>query len=269
MTTNQSTLTGQGLPVGDLLATLRLLQSDGMTPEDFKAIAQNGKMRSDIMAAVFRHRLFTPPEEQIKKLLEINEAVWKDKAITEAAIRGLGNPPECPISDETGLYCVGLFYETGDAVKTFQNNWDACVHVFGKMGTWKWGGVIFTPKGVRQRHGAKVRSKGLRWAVLELGRKFQRQSVEKVRPQLDADSIMGMGQELPLVAALHPHWAKAMNGNDIPFVDAPDLDISPHAYGDFCRVPYLYFDAGSGEVYLSSSRVGNAHLRYGSGWFRQ
>jgi len=102
-----------------------------------------------ITKVVKKHDLFTTSEEQIRRLLDINEAVWHDTDITEEAIRELGDPPECPVSDEKGLYCVVLLYETGDVVKTFRRNWEACVHVRGEDSTWNWDGLLFTPQGVR------------------------------------------------------------------------------------------------------------------------
>ena len=215
-----------------------------------------------ITKVVKKHDLFTTSEEQIRRLLDINEAVWHDTDITEEAIRELGDPPECPVSDEKGLYCVVLLYETGDVVKTFRRNWEACVHVRGEDSTWNWDGLLFTPQGVRQRQGAILRPVGLRWAVVELGRRFQGQSVEGLRPQLG--EIMGMGQELPLVAALNPKWAVSMNGKDIPYVDAPDLEVTPGGRGGFVDAPFLYFDSGSGEFELHSCRTDRVYSSCGS-----
>lgn len=259
------TLTGD-IRKGDLDNTLIRLHGDGVDADDFAAIGKNVALRADIVAAIIKHRLFTPPEEQILRLIEINEKVWHHKVITPAAIRELGDPPECPPSDENGLYCVCLLFEVGNVVKTLELNWQACVYVHGEAGTWKWDGLLFKPEGVKQRVGALPRKPGLRWQVAELGRRFKSQCVQDVRPQL---KTMGMGQELPLIVALHPKWAVSMNGDSIPCVDAPDLSVAPRARGGFSDAPCVSFYSGYRQGELSARRVGSSHPYYGSGFLLQ
>lgn len=250
---------------GDETQVLLKLQQEGVTPDDYAEIAVNEAMRADIVAAIQKHRLFSPPEEQIGRLLEVNAALWHDPVITAEAIAALGEPPKCPPSDERHLNCLVLLYETGDALTTFRKNWEACVHVLGEGRTWKWDGLVLSPQGVRPREKAKSRKAGLRWAVAELGRAYQRMRVRDVRVALSAEESAGMGQELPLIAALHPRWATSMNGETIPFVDAPDLEVAPGGKGEFSCAPFLYFDCGYGEVELDASDVGDPSQRCGSG----
>ncbi len=207
-------------------------------------------------------KMFSTPKEQIARMLEINKEVWKDKKITEKAIKALGKPPRCP----KGLYCVSLFYETGNVVKTFKRNWEAAVYVLGEDKTWKWSSILFDSKSVKSRSGAKKRPKGLRWAICELGKVHQGKSVADVR--LELNNTMGMGQELPFLAALHPNWAVAMNGKDIPFVDAPDLQVAPDARGEFYYAPCLGFSRDDGRVELIASHVEVPGSYWGSGSLR-
>lgn len=209
--------------------------------------------------------LFATSAEQVKRLLEINEMLWKDTSITEETIRALGDAPEAPVSDANGLYTVVLLSETGDALQTFKRNWDACVHVHKPEGAWKWDGLLFVPKGVRGRKGAKPAPIGLRWAVAELGRAFKGRNVRGVRRELDAQGRMGMGQELPLIGALHQTWAVSMNGGEIPFVDAPDLEVAPDARGEFTCAPCLRFVRGIRRVDLYAKHVDDANSDCGSG----
>lgn len=250
------------------LEALKKLQLRGVEMEDFVAIGKDDALADEVYAAILRHRLFAKPEAVIATVLEINEAVWKDTAVTEAAIRALGDPPEVPLADERGLSCLGLFRETGDAVHTFAENWAAAQFVHTLAGTWKWDGLLFTPSGVRQRVGAKPRPLGLRWQVAELGRGFQNRKVKDVRPALDSTAVMGMGQELPLLAALHPKWVKSMNGADRPFVDAPDLEVDPSGQGGFSSAPCLFFYRVDGQVGLRAYDVSVAGPSYGSGSLR-
>ncbi|MEK7653151.1 MAG: hypothetical protein AAB358_01565 [Patescibacteria group bacterium] len=215
-----------------------------------------------------KDRLFSTTEEQIVRILEINEAVWKNPAITAEAIKALGDPPQCPPSDGQHLYCVCLLFETGDPANTFRLNWEACVHIHGQDLTWKWDGLVFALEGVRQRIGAKPRPVGLHWRVCELGRRFKGKSVKNVRLQLDQSKTIGMGQELPMIAALHPKWAKSLNGQDKPFVDAPDLEVAPRGQGDFSDAPYLYFDAARRRVRLDARGAGYPGGACGSGSLR-
>lgn len=270
------------LPFGDLVQSLRKLQEDGVSPAEFAAIGKDPAVCATVVEvlkrkvvvsvkktvatiAVKANTLFATPEEQIERILAINEAVWKDSAITAEAIRALGDPPECLESDKNGLYCVALVYDTGSVPKTFKRNWEACVHIHTPQGVWQWNEFLFTPQGVRQRTNALPRPTGLRWVVAELGRQHKGKRVCEARTMLDEVKCMGMGAELPLIAALHPEWAKAMNGDDIPFVDAPDLEVAPGGQGEFDHAPFLYFYRDGRQVYLYAHEVGYPDSRYGSG----
>lgn len=263
----QTSLTAD-LRFGDLTQALVSLKGKGVQPDDFASLGSNPAMLDEVVATILKHRLFTPPEEQVQRLLAINDQLWKDAAITEAAIRTLGDPPECPPSDEKHLWCVTLVSETGDALATLARNWAACVHVHTVEKTWKLDRLILTPQGVRRREAAKPRPVGLRWTVSELGRVYKTQKVKKTRPDMDGKSLMGMGQELPLIGALHPRWATAMNGDSIPFVDAPDLEVAPDARGGFNYAPYLNFSAGYGQVELGADYVDDEGPGFGSGFFQ-
>lgn len=210
--------------------------------------------------------MFTSPEEQARHLLEINERLWRDPAITTKAITTLGDPPNCPPSNDSRPYCVVLLCETGDALETLVRNWTACVYVLGESRTWKWDGLLLTPEGVKPRQAAKPRPAGLRWAVAELGRAYQGMRVRDARVALGTAGLMGMGQELPLIAALHPRWATSMNGETIPFVDAPDLEVAPNGKGEFACAPCLnFFRDNDLVVGLSANDVYYPNRLYGSG----
>lgn len=191
--------------------------------------------------------MFTPPEEQVKRLLEINATLWRKKAITAEAIAALGDPPECPPSDEQHLYCVVLLYETGNALRTLKQNWTACVHVFGMEWTRLSDNSIVESRGVRQWENALPRKPGLRWALAELGRTYRGCRCFSSTPY--TDGFMGVGQELPLIAAMHPRWATSINGETIPAAFAPDLLVGDS--DDFGI--YLSFNRDSGEVYLDAT----------------
>jgi hypothetical protein len=260
---NKTSLTAD-LRFGDLTQALRLLKSKGVVPDDIAALNSNTALLDDIAATFLKHRLFSTPEEQIRRMLHINTNMWHNPNITRDTIQALGRPSECPTSDENGLYCVTLLYETGNTVETLRQNWEAFVYIHGAEGVWKSDSLMFDNDHMRLREGAKQRPKGLRWAIVELGRAFRDRHVESVRSTIE---VMGMGQELLLVAAMHPHWAKAMDGNEIPFIDVPDLEVRPREQTSFDHALYLTFDPDGSRVELMCEDCTTDVNSYGCGSF--
>lgn len=234
----------EGLPNGKGQQVLRELQSRGIDVGDYCAISTDEALAKDIAAVFFKHRLFTKPEAQIKRLLWLNENVWKSPLITKDLLRELGEPPVCPSSNADSLFCICLFFEFGNALTTFSRNWDACEFVFGTETTRKQVRMRFCEVGVRFRKKAIPRPVGLRWQIVELGRKYCGQTPESVRAELDRSKVMGIGQELPLIAAMHPKWAQYMHDcsraeiGRLPGIIATDLVISDTS-GKFNDVPIL------------------------------
>lgn len=258
-----------GLRIGDQTQVLKMLQKERITSDDYSAIGKDSDLCDKVVAVIKRHRMFTSPEGQIQRMLEINEMVWKNCRITERAIQEIGDPQECPASSQTELYCIGLFFELGNELYTFQRNWEAALYVHGKGRATKSTALKLDWRHLRSRYNDKRRPIGLRWAVCELGRAYQGLSVQDVRLNLDTSNMMGLGQELPFLAALHPHWANSMNGADIPFVNAPDLAVRLDAKEGFDYAPCLFsydYD-GRKVINLSTFRVESVRPTYGSGWF--
>lgn len=266
-TSREKTLTAD-LRRGDETQVLLKLQRDGIMPDDYAAIATNPDLRNDVVVAILEHCMFASAEQQIKSLLKINKHVWKDPAITEKTICKLGNPPNCPVSSDNGLYCVTLFYETGDPIKTFKRNWQACEFIYGKerVRTDKY--LMFIKKVIRQRQGAESRPSGFRWNICELGRQFKGKYGGDVRSKLDQQKLMGIGQELPFIAAMHPRWAFAINHKKIPCVDAPDLEIFPDDDNGHFFIPYLEPDYIGNKLFMGDHFANGDHPRFGSGSLR-
>ena len=87
-----ASLTGS-ITRGQETEALKALQARKIDAEDFAAIGTNNLLANEVAALILKYRLFTPPAEQIQKILEINEAVWKNLAITAEAVAALGDPP--------------------------------------------------------------------------------------------------------------------------------------------------------------------------------
>jgi len=268
MSDKPTTLTAS-LVRGQETQTLLALQKQGVTSEDYAAIGTNAALCDDVYAAILKHRLFTSPEDQITKLLEINEHVWKDPSVTEVAIRAIGNPPELPVSDEQHLHCIALLYETGDVTKTLERNLLACRYIHEKI-------VVridssqthFCQTRIRYRPGARVRNVGFRWAVCELGRRFKGSSVNRAFERMYTEQTMGIGQELPLIAALHPKWVLHMDGNKIPFVAAPDIQMTNNAEGKFEFSPNIRFSRRESRVRHDAEFTCQRDSNFGPGSLR-
>jgi|GEM_PF-1297007 len=228
------------------ISVLLALQERGVTPNAFYAIGNNHQLAKDVVAAIAKHRIFSSPEDQIIQLLQINDVIWHDPAITEESIAALGKPPVPNKSDAKGLYCVTLLHSTGDVAKDLLRSWAACGYVHGMAGIWSYGPINRIAQHVRQRAGAKTRPTGLRWQVCELGRTFLGKSIKTVHPKKQ----MWFGYEAIQIATMHPKWAKAMNGKDIPFVSLFDLESNIIADADWGETPCLYFDARDENVSL-------------------
>ncbi|MFA6042071.1 MAG: hypothetical protein WCV85_02050 [Patescibacteria group bacterium] len=267
MKNDKPTLTS-GIPRGVETQTLLALQKQGVSIADYAAIGTNFALRVEIVATLMKHRLFATPEEQMTSLLRINEQVWKDPTITMAAMKAIGDPPPCPMLDEIHLYCVVLLSETGDPIRTFARNWAACEFVHSGN-TWKYDGLVFTPQIVRVREKAIPRPVGLRWAIAELGRTYlYDDKIPDVLAELDRTQTMVMGQELPLIAALHPKWVTQMNTTDIPPVFAPDLEVSLIGESHYDHRPLLFFRNRGDGVGLIPDLIGRTNDGYSFGFFR-
>jgi len=179
-------------------------------------------------------QLFETAQEQTQRLLTVNDNVWKRLDITESAIRSAGEPPECPASDEKHLYCVTLLYEADSPVETFNKNLQA-FFALHTPNVWPspqpqhpvWAGFNQFSDGIRQRSSAIARRQGLRWQICELGRTYENIGVVEALDIMDRDRVMVMGQELPLVAAMHPNWVRTMcSDKGSPTVLAPDIEVA-------------------------------------------
>jgi hypothetical protein len=252
-------------PQSDLTSFWAKLQEFGVELED---VSGNNEALDAAATALMMRRLFATPEEQIARLLEINEAVWKDEGVTRDAISALGNPPPFPDSDDRHLWCAVLLHETGDVFRTFQRNWQACVYVHGEHATKK-DNLLVACTHVRNAKDAVPRKPGLRWELCELGRTFRYStrnfprnrdaegpffSCEERDPRagFDGQKRRCVGQEGPLIAALHPRWAKAMNGTTIPFLEFLDLELQwgSNCTGVYWTEPVLGFDRKSQDLVL-------------------
>jgi len=176
------------------------------------------------LKSLLDYGLFARAEVQVDRVLEINEQVWKDPVITEQAIRELGDPPGLARGAYSSLRCLALLCETGEPIKTFGRNWDACVYAYGQERVQKDEGITFKRGQLRPRSNARSRPRGLHWVICEVGRPIDF-NVDAGREAFMKNGWMLMGQELPMIAALHPQWVWSMNGQQVPIQMSPDLRV--------------------------------------------
>ncbi|MFA5061947.1 MAG: hypothetical protein WC526_02285 [Patescibacteria group bacterium] len=254
-----------------VVALHREFKAFGIDLGDWMRVRDDELLRGDIAMQVYNRLPFAPPNHQIRTILEINDKVWKDKCITEQVIRAVGDPPPPP--EREGIpetFCLCLLYETGNPLKTLARNIAACKYVFGKDRWKKDLARTFSdterngPKPVVSvRKGARPRPAGFRWAVVNLGFRYRGRPIPEARADLDQKGLMGVGQELPLIAALHPRWATLAGLNPsivhyFPEAIAPDLDY--HVKGAMRGALSL---SGGGTTFIFSSPgvwIGGTHL---------
>jgi hypothetical protein len=226
----------------DSSTVLRQLQNEGITAQEYAAIGKYRWLLSNVKQAILSCGAFlTPPEEQIKRLLRINRAIWKNPEITKEAIEQIRVTDMKEFrshSDE--LMAQTLVYETGDPMQTLINNLAAMEFVYGlTREAWPQDltsyGLTGSSFGVWSRKGAKPRPKGLHWILTELGRShgpgYQSKTARldnlfgKANPA-KTDQGFGIGQELPALIAMHPGWVQKVRRREVPGLFAPDIELN-------------------------------------------
>lgn len=236
-------------------ALTSLLDQD-ISPADIAAIGTDSKLCEAVATCIKARRMFSSPAEQMERLLQLNESVWHDRSLNLTALARLGGPPDCPVADEKSLPCVVLLFEAQTWFHTLKRNWEACCFVHGADKVFTDPDIVFTLQGFQQRPGAQPRPRGLRWAIVDLGRRHQKISVDAAQAQISLNGWVELGQELPLLAALHPRWASLLDGVALPALYAPDIEIAPKGKGDFTHCLTLDFqDKGTQFLALDRQEV--------------
>jgi hypothetical protein len=240
------------------------------------------KKRPSLISALLKRHLFSSksangfirrPGAQIRAWKRANRKMgWR---IPEEAFARIGEPLE--ITDQErgdGFVGPALFYGFGDdgqghadAVLSGKLAWEYAVRSRKwRGGTWTCGYVKFDDSQfMRLREGTRPRPPGFYFSKVQLGGKYHRMSVERVRKQLGDE--VGFGPEgIQFLAITHPHYIKMMDGGDIPFIFLPDYDVAPHGFGDFFDAPFLL--ATGNRLGLGVGNVSRPYPKYGSGTFR-
>ncbi|HBU06715.1 MAG TPA: hypothetical protein DEB09_01385 [Candidatus Magasanikbacteria bacterium] len=178
------------------------------------------------------NKLFTEPEAQVKKIKNFNERFWHEDWLS-VSIEGLGEPPPGYMEINTnGRLCARTIVLDEPDVNLAMD-WGKVVldDVFpGKVETWQlshaFSRSFATEFAQSFQYIKQPVQRSLRWAVVELGRTLRGYSAAEVwrLPK----SIQSLGPELMLILALHPEWAKTLNGKEFPFPLAPNLLVYPY-----------------------------------------
>lgn len=251
----------------------RKLHSKGVCAEDIEHAQGDEGLINEVAATLVMRHLLTPASEQREKLLYFNETVWKDRSVNPHAITDAGEPPRDLALRLDSISAPVLLRETGDPVRTMRENWKALASVHGDGGVELCDGIVLDAKHIRVRPGAIKRRQGIRWAVVELGGFWGFVSFETVKERLQDRGLMAVGQELPLIAAMHPLWAWAKRGGGLlqPLI-ALDIELAPFGSGSTdssVRVPRLCVDQSFDVVRLYSARTDVRHCDSCIGWFLQ
>ncbi len=250
------------------LALKCLLEAAGMSLADYRAMSRDPALKAAMVEVLQQHRLFATPEEQVESLLEINERVWKNPLITPEAIRKAGDPPACPVSNSEGLFSVSLLVAAETVRETFDLGWSALEFIHGRIQVSRTRNLERDRAGITVRPGARRRRVGIGWAVNELGRMWHRRTIAEVQECLDEGHLVGVGAELPLIAAQHPRWARSLNGTTLPHLAAPDLLVTGATQGQQ-EVLGLRFNRGANQVRLHGCESNLVHSDIGIALFQK
>jgi len=94
------------------------------------------------------------------------------------------------------------------------------------------------------RPGAPPRPKGFYYTKFQPGKKFQKLTVAQVLKGIDCDT--GCGPEgIQFLTVTHPHFARMMDQQRIPFMAFADYDIAPYGYNDFFDAIQMFCSNGT------------------------
>lgn len=245
---------------GELGATLRALEKQGITLEDLKCIRSCNHLLFSVVAQLHVIRAFN----EIKHEREQIEA-WR-----EANTRGgfgisdeeFDHIPESTYFDynhelQNGYVGYCLFYgfggdgEHSDMMLSGKVAWE---YLASRIPARKWHRLDFDdPKKFRPRDGAHSRPKGFYWKKVHLGHYYIAQDRDEFH-NLKPVSDWGMGPEgLQFLAVTHPHYVDCLRNKEFPFlmlgdyVFNTDLDFAGPEY----RIPYLGFWEQTEELKFS------------------
>ncbi len=218
-------------------------------------------------------RFILDRDMQIRAWKKANQKMsW---GIGQEEFDSIGHPPEITDKDrKDGFVGAGLFYGFGDdggghsdAVLSGKLAWEYAVGSRKREGgIWKCEYVRFDDsKFIRLRQDTAARPKGFYFRKVQLGKKYHKMSVARVREELGRD--VGFGPEgIQFVTITHPHYMKIMDGEEIPFISLPDYDVAPHGFADFYDAPFLL--SGGNILGMGVGNVSRPYPRYGSGSLR-
>lgn len=239
--------------------TLRVLQEFGSVGEDFRRLRKDHYLALEVFRVIrdntiFKNKRFAAGyerDEQVEKFKKWNAEL--SLGIPESDFANIPEEflvsPACTMHE---LYCTCLVYEFGDPLETLLNGLRILDYELKKINgeisfEQSIGGVYcherlelfspqrFPPDKVRFRPGARVRKRGFRFIVAQLGRgmKFPEEiSTEKGWQYFvdffrwcDEKRVMNIGQELPYIAAMYPGWITSVCGDSRLYSRPLALDI--------------------------------------------
>jgi hypothetical protein len=221
--------------IGEMTNIHRHLSTLGLSREQYIALGDKDEVLRQSVAGMIRWMtLFSSPEEQITRILKLNDNVWHDPDINREEIKKIGPPPFCPApiftEKEMRFYCLFLFYEfkykgkgqtKTDPIKTFWRYWDAMGYVFGDnilaFGDDRYDndkGEIVRDKKRRLLTFAEGsmdnRDSGLSWRLVEFYRFIEARDPGEARKQVFEISHdlcpRGLGHEILAIPVMHPKW---------------------------------------------------------------
>jgi len=223
----------------------------GLGREFWKGFAHDPQFLREItkLAAKFNRvdliqGMFLSPELQIEKVKELNNSYgW---GFTDEDFESLGNPPTWP---EDGIIPVVYleFFPKDTPEETFKVLWQVIRSSYKES----WCLDQIHPSSDRLRlYPGVLYEKGLRWRIVDVGSN-QGWSTDDVRREGNPDKLAHLG--LMCLAKLCPDWVVSMDGNEVPNVILPGIQISIPGHTPWAHVPYIGYVFNSRRIRLSAN----------------
>jgi len=197
-----------------------------------------------------KNHLILPAHKQIKAWRRANRRMsW---GIPEGEFERVGAVPNLTDKDRSDGFIGAIlsygFGNDGDghsnAALSGKLAWDYA-RKRGKGRTWQCQYIDFDKEDhIRLRSGAPPRPRGFYYTKFQLGEKFNQLTVNQVLKNIQHDT--GCGPEgIQFLTITHPHFARRMDQQKIPFMAFADYDIAPYGYNDFFDALQMFCSNGT------------------------
>ena len=196
---------------------------------------------------------FVPPEHQLANMRLWNEEL--EFGISEVDFGKLG---VAPVFNKKGLKAVVLVPYLNSIAETAQKLWRIIGQVYHGA-NWLADENYFNPAKLRLLDGIPFPQERLRWEVIRLDANWHKKT--GIAPN-ECRGLMSAHLGIMAAVAHFPNWVKAQDGEKVPYVWLPGLEIEARSSETWGGVLRLCWYAESRQVRLSAYRDDNFNRDY-------